>query len=98
MTGAVSVAATTGAGSVPRPGDTRIERCTWKCGKVITVTYSRYPLASGVDGFFWDQGDHECGVVRRAKFGLDPAPNGVDLNRAKAPVPPVRVKLSRITP
>lgn len=78
---------------MPALGDTRKEQCSWKCGKTITVTYARYPASSGVVGFFWDQGEHECGAVRRSKFVHDAAPSGIDLGTSKRKVSDVELRL-----
>lgn len=65
---------------------TRVEPCSWGCGKQVTLTWRRYPPSSGVTGFFWDAGEHTCGVVRRAKFDAY-VPAGYDLGVPKEKLP-----------
>lgn len=60
----------------------RTVRCSWGCGALVSERWRPYPPASGVVGHHWEVVGHECGVVRRAKFGPY-VPAGVDLGVGK---------------
>lgn len=81
---------------MPEPilGETRDEPCSWGCGRTITVTFRRYPAATGIEGTFWDAGDHSCGVLRLEKFARFSDLTGYDLGRAKRTISILELTLS----